>query len=161
MHVCSSKREPLGKGYVRGHQIPNGLGSATPFGVAIHAKVGPVQAQSKGRCISMQHGCAASKSLQFTAKLQKRTPLLQPQTTDTSSPLFACRSLIEQVRQSQPCSPKIILQGPAGTLRTPHTPCMSHPMGHMQQGNNVIGTMTGTGQALTLQPIPLVTQPVT
>ncbi|KAA6430086.1 MAG: flagella associated [Trebouxia sp. A1-2] len=61
---ASSKREPLGKGYVRGHQIPNGLGIATPFGVAIHAK-----------------------------------------------------------------------------------------------GNNVIGTMTGTGQALTLQPIPLALQP--
>ena len=36
---CSSKREPLGKGYVRGHKIPDGLGTQTPFGAAIHAKV--------------------------------------------------------------------------------------------------------------------------
>lgn len=39
MDCCSSKREPLGKGYVRGHQIPEGLGAADPFGVAVHAKV--------------------------------------------------------------------------------------------------------------------------
>ena len=39
MGCCSSKREPLGKGYVRGHQIPEGLGAAVPFGVAVHAKV--------------------------------------------------------------------------------------------------------------------------
>lgn len=36
---CSSKREPLGRGYVRGHHIPAGLGAAVPFGVAVHAKV--------------------------------------------------------------------------------------------------------------------------
>lgn len=39
MACCSSKREPLGKGYVRGHHIPEGLGDAVPFGVAVHAKV--------------------------------------------------------------------------------------------------------------------------
>lgn len=36
---CSSKREPLGKGYKRGHKVPDGLGTKKPFGVAIHAKV--------------------------------------------------------------------------------------------------------------------------
>ena len=36
---CSSKREPLGKGYVRGHKIPDGLGAVTPFGAPVHAKV--------------------------------------------------------------------------------------------------------------------------
>ena len=35
----SSKLEPLGKGFVRGHKIPDGLGTQLPFGTAVHAKV--------------------------------------------------------------------------------------------------------------------------
>ncbi|KAK9804914.1 hypothetical protein WJX72_011725 [[Myrmecia] bisecta] len=35
---ASSKREPLGKGYVRGHRIPEGLGSHVPFGKPVHAR---------------------------------------------------------------------------------------------------------------------------
>ena len=35
----SSKLEPLGKGYVRGHKIPEGLGTQLPFGTAVNAKV--------------------------------------------------------------------------------------------------------------------------
>ena len=38
--LCSTKREPLGHGYVRGHVIPDGLGTQVAFGMAIHAKVG-------------------------------------------------------------------------------------------------------------------------
>ena len=161
LHVCSSKREPLGKGYVRGHQIPNGLGNATPFGVAIHAKVGLVQAQSRhcasACCVAVQQPYL----IKFTAAKEEKPHQCNSKQQRPVYHSLACRSWIEQVRQSQPCSPKITLPDPAGTPRTPPTPCMSHPMGHMQQGNNVIGTMTGTGQALTPQPIPLVRQPFT
>ena len=73
--LCSSKREPLGKGYVRGHQIPNGLGNATPFGVAIHAKVGPVQAPKKGAASSCSVVVQQANHFTFSAKLQKRTPI--------------------------------------------------------------------------------------
>ena len=53
MDCCSSKREPLGKGYVRGHHIPEGLGAAVPFGVAVHAKVS--NPHSRLSCKSLQH----------------------------------------------------------------------------------------------------------
>eukprot|EP00201_Polytomella_parva_P013293 CAMPEP_0175053804 /NCGR_PEP_ID=MMETSP0052_2-20121109/9138_1 /TAXON_ID=51329 ORGANISM="Polytomella parva, Strain SAG 63-3" /NCGR_SAMPLE_ID=MMETSP0052_2 /ASSEMBLY_ACC=CAM_ASM_000194 /LENGTH=474 /DNA_ID=CAMNT_0016318399 /DNA_START=71 /DNA_END=1491 /DNA_ORIENTATION=+ len=35
---ASNKREPLGTGYVRGHKIPDGLGTERPFGVVYGAK---------------------------------------------------------------------------------------------------------------------------
>lgn len=35
----SSKREPLGTGYQRGHIIPQGMGSAKPFGMIYDALV--------------------------------------------------------------------------------------------------------------------------
>uniref|UniRef100_A0A7S2VV15 EFHB C-terminal EF-hand domain-containing protein n=1 Tax=Chlamydomonas chlamydogama TaxID=225041 RepID=A0A7S2VV15_9CHLO len=35
---ASSKKEPLGKGFVRGYKIPDGLGTERPFGVVIDAK---------------------------------------------------------------------------------------------------------------------------
>ena len=55
---CSSKREPLGKGYVRGHKIPHGLGTEKPFGVAIHAKVSFLQgapSPSQSQCTIFYH----------------------------------------------------------------------------------------------------------
>ncbi|PNH00518.1 hypothetical protein TSOC_013655 [Tetrabaena socialis] len=36
--IRSSKREPLGGSYIRGHQIPGGLGTERPFGVAYDAR---------------------------------------------------------------------------------------------------------------------------
>jgi len=36
---CSSKREPLGQSYLRGHQLPQGMGVDRPFGMTIDAKV--------------------------------------------------------------------------------------------------------------------------
>ena len=35
----SSTREPLGKSYIRGHKIPDGLGVKRPFGIVNGAKV--------------------------------------------------------------------------------------------------------------------------
>ncbi len=35
----SAQREPLGRGYVRGHKIPDGLGTQRPFGVTYDAMV--------------------------------------------------------------------------------------------------------------------------
>ncbi|DBA88436.1 TPA: hypothetical protein ACH3X2_004926 [Trebouxia sp. C0005] len=58
---ASSKREPLGKGYVRGHQIPNGLGIATPFGVAIHAKELDRAGQAKLAMFPKDHPSGSSR----------------------------------------------------------------------------------------------------
>ena len=56
--ICSSKREPLGKGYVRGHKIPTGLGTQTPFGAAVHAKVcGSTTLKLHGNIVSI-YGCS-------------------------------------------------------------------------------------------------------
>lgn len=38
---CSSKTEPLGRAYQRGHKIPEHMGKERPFGVIVGAKVRP------------------------------------------------------------------------------------------------------------------------
>lgn len=44
---ASSKREPLGQGYVRGHKIPDGLGTERPFGMAIDAQLKEREGQAR------------------------------------------------------------------------------------------------------------------
>ena len=120
LHVCSSKREPLGKGYVRGHQIPDGLGDATPFGVAIHAQVGPVQAPNKGRCISMQHYYAANKSPQIHCKATAMTA------TTNNKHQFTTLCLQELDRAGQAKSAMFPKDHPSGSSRDPKDP--THPL---------------------------------
>ena len=62
--LCSTKREPLGHGYVRGHVIPDGLGTTLAFGRAIHAKVGflvagPHHTQHSPRASSASYQCSS------------------------------------------------------------------------------------------------------
>ncbi len=48
---CSTQREPLGQGYVRGHHMPEGMGTDTAFGMKVDVKVrrvSPGPAASKG-----------------------------------------------------------------------------------------------------------------
>ena len=49
VNVCSNKREPLGKGYVRGHQFPGGLGTERPFGCVYDAIVSSSDGRGRAR----------------------------------------------------------------------------------------------------------------
>lgn len=123
LHVCSSKREPLGKGYVRGHQIPNGLGDATPFGVAIHAKVGPVQAQNRHSASACCLAVQQASHFRFTAKLQKRSPI---SATSNNKHLFTTVRLQELDRAGQAKSAMFPKDHPSGSSRDPEDP--THPL---------------------------------
>lgn len=41
---CSSKTEPLGRAFQRGHKIPEHMGTERPFGIIVGAKVRPSNA---------------------------------------------------------------------------------------------------------------------
>lgn len=134
LHVCSSKREPLGKGYVRGHQIPNGLGNATPFGVAIHAKVGLVQAQSRhcasACCVAVQQPYL----IKFTAAKEEKPHqcnFKQQRPVHHSLLAGAGSSTSGKVSHVPQRSPFRIQQGPRG----PHPPLVCHiPWGICSRG---------------------------
>ena len=123
LHACSSKREPLGKGYVRGHQIPKGLGDATPFGVAIHAKVGPVQAPTRGAASSCSVVLQQANRFGFSAKLQKRTAITA---TPNNEHLFTTLCLQELDRAGQAKSAMFPKDHPSGSSRDPEDP--THPL---------------------------------
>ncbi|KAL3146785.1 hypothetical protein ABBQ38_014767 [Trebouxia sp. C0009 RCD-2024] len=61
---ASSKREPLGRGYVRGHHIPAGLGAAVPFGVAVHAKELDKAGQAKAAMFPQANPAGSSRDPQ-------------------------------------------------------------------------------------------------
>jgi hypothetical protein len=119
LHVCSSKREPLGKGYVRGHQIPNGLGNATPFGVAIHAKVGPVQAPERSAASACSAVVQQANLFKFTAQL----PLTATPNNKDQSTILGLQELDRAGQAKSAVFPK---DHPSGSSRDPEDP--THPL---------------------------------